>query len=439
MIAIKTRQNNTPWLWIVLLGFPAAMAAFVDKCSETALTFTMKKFTDDPVTISVLGSMNILFGLTIAPLVAYYSDRHINSRKPFMIAGLLLAAVSMVFIPYAGSLFWLALIVIIFFAAIDFGFTGLWDPLYADLVPDNRRGRGMVINRYLAMSARLLFMFFLIGKFSEHIGQPKLVKAFTGANAINLTGEQMIYFIAALFIVIAAVIIGLFIRENDIIPQRSVARLNIKDFFREIFGVSENRTLFLLMAASALMSVKLKNLMPLLFTDQFGFSMQTMGQVHGSTMLVNCLFVLPLAALVADRLNRYWLFMICLFGSTLQPILFWGYVKYIDIPTPAIAIAFHVADAGFDHLALISLWPLLYERVVSGKRGSLKAGLLIVGGLTSFIVSIILGVWIKWFSSNVAEHGYDYMSGYLLIFLSGVIACVLAVMAGFRLKSYEVK
>lgn len=431
MWKMKTQRSRIPWSWLILLGMPAIMSAFIDKCSETALTFTMKKFTDDPVTISVLGSLNILFGLTIAPLVAYYSDKSKGSlgrRRPFMILGLLIAGLSLIIIPFTQSLLSLAIAIIIFFAAIDFGFTGLWDPLYADLVPDKQRGRGMVVNRYMAMAARLLFMFFLIGKFKEHVGQPKILQALTGSHMFNLTGEQLIYFIAAAMVIITALFIVFFIKETNNTLYETPDKFRIKEFFSDIFGSKQNRQLFLLMAASALMTVKLKNLMPLLFTEQFGFSMKTMGQVHGTTMAFNCFIVLPVAAILADRVNRYKLFLICLAGSTIQPIVFWSYVKWFAIPTQSVAIGFHVADAAFDHMALIALWPLLYESIVPQKRGSLKAGLLIIGGLVSFILSILLGIWIKWFTTKTTG-GYDYMSGYLLIFISGIIACVLAYLA----------
>ena len=413
---------------------PATMSAFIDKCSGTALTFTMKKFTDDPVTISVLGSLNILFGLTIAPLVAYYSDKSKGSpgrRKPFMVLGLMVAGLSLIIIPFANSLLTLAIIITIFFAAVDFGFTGLWDPLYADLVPDKQRGRGMVVNRYMAMAARLLFMFFLIGKFKDHVGQPRIVKALTGSHIFNLTGEQLIYFIAAAMVFFTAIFIALFIKETDNTLYKAPEKFRFKAFFTDIFGSKQNQHLFMLMSASALMTIKLKNLMPLLFTEQFGFTMKTMGQVHGTTMAFNCLIVLPIAAVIADKVNRYKLFLLCLAGSTLQPIAFWSYVKFITIPSPTTAIAFHVADAAFDHMAMIALWPLLYESIAPEKRGALKAGLLIIGGLVSFFLTILLGIWVKSFTIHIGNTvTYNYMNGYILIFISGLVAFFLAFKAG---------
>jgi MFS family permease len=147
-------------------------------------------------------------------------------------------------------------------------------------------------------------------------------------------------------------------------------------------------------------------------------------------MSINAFLVLPLAAFLADRVNRFAMFVFCLAGSTLQPIVFWSYVHWITIPSPAVAIGFHAADAALDHLGLIALWPLLYESSSPDDRGSLKAGFLIVGGIVSFVSSNLLGLWIKHFSYSVADGmSYDYMSGYLLIFLAGICACILAFFA----------
>ena len=426
---IQTQQAKISWMWIVLLGLPAAMGAFIDKCSDTAITFTIRKFTDDPVKIALLASLNILFGITIAPMVAYYSDHYTGRwgrRKPFIVCGLFVAAVSLIFVPFASSLFVLAVLIVIFYAAMDFGYTGLWDPLYADVVPDCQRGRGMVINRYMGMAARLLFMFFLIGKFSDHVGRGKIIKSLGGQSVANLTGEQLIYFIAAFGIILTILFITFGIREKSSGTSKTQMRFQFKRYLYSVFESKEHRRLFFLIAASALMTVKLRYLMPLLFTEQFHFSKQTMGQVHGITMSVNAFLVLPLAAILADRVNRFRLYAVCLAGSTLQPILFWSYVHWVSIPSPAIAFGFHAFDAGCDHFALIALWPLLYESSHPQDRGSLKAGFLIVGGIVSFLLSNLLAVWIKWFTQRYSDGmSYDYMSGYLLIFLAGIIACVL--------------
>ncbi len=429
-MGFRTGQKNIPWLWIIWLGFPAAMSAFIEKCSGTALTFTIKKFTDDPVTIASLGSLNILFGITIAPAIAYYSDHHLGRwgrRKPFMLAGLTVLAVSLVFIPFASSLWLLVVLIIIYQASLDLGFTGLWDPLYADIVPNHQRGRGMVVNRYMAMAARLLFMFFLIGQFKEHVGQGRLFQSLAGKSLAHLTGEQLIYFIAAAGVLATVFLIGFGIREVSNAASAANIPFNLKRYLSSVFYSSEHRRLCLLVAASVLMTFKLGSLLPLLFTEQFQFSMQTMGQVHGITMMINALIVLPIAAILSDRIDRFKLFAVCLIGSTLQPILFWSYVHWVSIPTPGLAIGFHAADAALDHLGLIALWPLLYENSLSEDRGAMKAGFLIVGGIASFILANLLGFWVKWFSHQSPEGvSYDYMSGYLLIFIAGIAACILS-------------
>jgi len=51
-----------------------------------------------------------------------------------------------------------------------------------------------------------------------------------------------------------------------------------------------------------------------------------------------------------------------------------------------------------------------------------------VGGIISFIVINLIGAWVKCFSRLFMPDGqYDYMSGYLLIFILGITACGLVV------------
>ena len=138
---------------------------------------------------------------------------------------------------------------------------------------------------------------------------------------------------------------------------------------------------------------------------------------------------MPLGAALVDKINRRKLFYICLFCSTLHPIVFWSFIHYIyPTPDPKVVIGFHVFDAAFDHLGLIALWPLLYEKLVSAIRGTAQAGFLIVGGIITFIVTNLMGAWVKYFSRLFMPEGqYDYMSGYLLIFILGLIACGLVI------------
>ncbi len=443
-----TRRQQAPsgqvkWFWIAALSVPAGMAAFVEKCSGTALVFTLKKFIEDPQAIVALTSLNILFGILVAPIVAWQSDRlhtRWGRRRPFMIPGLMLLAVCLVLLPQAQSLGWVIAILVVYQFSMDFGFTGLWTPLYADLVPDEQRGRGMVMNRAMAMAMRLVFMLFLIGRFDQHYGGGKghggghgvgkAAQAMESVRWAGLTGEQVIYYSGAALVVLAIVFLIFFARESveTVTESTPRERFHVKRYLGQLFGSPRLRRLYLWVIAATLMSTKLGSLRPLLVTEQFGFSKQMMGNIHTVSMIVNGLIILPLGASLVDRVNRQRLFYGCLLCSTLHPLVFWSYVHFIcPVPDPRVVIGFHVVDAAFDHLGLIALWPLLYQSLASTQRGTAQAGFLVVGGLTSFVVMNLMGAWIKGYSRLCLPDGsYDYMSGYLLIFVLGLTACGLA-------------
>lgn len=435
----QVQSGQIKWLWIAALSVPAGMAAFVEKCSGTALVFTLKKFIQDPQAIVALTSLNVLFGILVAPIVAWQSDRlhtRWGRRRPFMIPGLMLLVICLVLLPQARSLGWLIVILVVYQFSMDFGFTGLWKPLYADLVPDEQRGRGMVVNRGMSMAMRMVFMLFLIGRFDRHYGGGKghggggKAAAMEAVRWAGLTGEQVIYYSGAALVVLAILFLICFARESveSVTRPAQRERFHLKRYLGQLFGSARLRRLYLWVIAATLMATKLGSLRALLFTEQFGFSKQMMGNIHTVSMIVNGLIILPLGASLVDRINRQRLFYLCLLCSTLHPIVFWSYVHFIcPVPDPRVVIAFHVVDAAFDHLGLIALWPLLYQSLTSTQRGTAQAGFLVVGGLTSFVAMNAMGAWIKGYSRLCLPHGtYDYMSGYLLIFVLGLAACGLA-------------
>lgn len=437
MLPCKDRlHGRVSWLWIAALTVPAGMSAFVEKCSGTALVFTLRKFLQDPQAIAGLTSLNILFGLLAAPVVAWYSDRidpRLGKRKIFMIPGLSLVGLCLVLLPNLTHVWLVVLVVVVYQFSMDVGFTGVWRPLYVDQVPDKQRGRGMVMNRYMAITMRMVFMLGLIGQFDKQFGAgPIKGKARQGLNhvqALGLSGEQMIYYAGAGMVFLTVVFLLCCVREphnNELRIGRS--RFCWRTYFASIFGEPQLRPLYWLVFASTLMSLKLGPFHVLLITEQFGFSKQMMGNIHTVSMVLNMVLILPVGALLVDRINRWRLFWICVIGSTLQPVTFWWVVHTswgTSHISPGLVIGFHIIDAAFDHLGLIVLWPLLFERVSAKKRGTAQAGFLIVSGAISFIMMNLMGFWVKyWPTSSMAEGAYNYMSGYVLVFIVGVAACV---------------
>jgi len=422
-------QKKLHWGWLLLLSVPVATLAFVEKCSGTALTFTLKRHISNPAWILFLGSINSLFAVLIAPWAAYKSDHlrtFLGRRKTLIAIGFVILAVSLVLIPSVSSLASLVLLIVLYQFAVDLGYTGPWKPLYFDLVPKAQRGRGMVINRYASIGARFVFMFFLIGRFDQKIGAKKASSALSSSRWASLTGEQVIYYSAVVLVIVALLVVLLFVREGRPTGEPR-KRIGLIQYLRQMFLLRRNALMCVLVISSVLMSTKLMNLRPLLITEQFGYSKQMFGNMHGTTMLINTTLILPFVAVFIDRVDKFKLFAVGIFLSTLHPAVFWTYVKFFapaGIPSASAIVAFTVADSIFDRTALLALWPFLFDLVDPAKKGFMNSGFLIVAGCVKFLSTNLMGLWVQLVHVLTGRpEQIDYMSAYLYVFLVGLIGC----------------
>lgn len=423
---LEAKKGRVSWGFILLLCIPVAVFAYIEKCSGTALTFTLKKYTSDPALIAFIGSINKLFGVLIAPWVAYKSD--FLGRGGFIIIGFASAAIFLFLLPNCSSLIMVIGVVVLLQASVDLGYTGPWKPLFFDAVPTVQRGRAMVLGRYLSIAVRFVFMFFLIGQFDSKLtGGGVPVKILKKNVFASLTGEQVIYYLGALGVVVSLVIV-FFLFRNDEQPsvRQENQRVTFAGYFRFIFASKRAMLACLLVICYTLMSTRLMTLGPLLITEQFGYSKQIMGNINASTMLTTAIFILPLIMVIIDRIDRFKLFFVCLCLSTLHPILYWVYVKFacpLQIPSELAIIIFNVADSVFDKTAFLVLWPIVFDFTDPKRKGLTNSAVLIAAGLTSFLNINIMGAVVKLYSVCFATNGtYDYMSTYLYIFFAGLIA-----------------
>ncbi len=430
MAPAVNEPKKISWRYLFLLSIPVATLAFVEKCSGTALTFTLKKHIDSPAWILFLTSISSLFAIIIAPWAAYKSDNiqtWLGRRKTLIAAGFIPLAISLLFIPgvtsFAVLIFW----IIIYQFSVDLGYTGPWKPLYFDIVPKSQRGRGMVINRYASIAARFIFMFFLIGQFDHQIDFKKASSALTANRWASFSGEQIIYFSAAVLVIISLAMILLFIKEPGTITAKKIPKISLPKYFKMLFTNRQYLLMSLLVVSSVLMSTKLMSLRPLLITEQFGYSKQVFGNMHSITMLINTTLILPLLAVFIDRIDKFKIYVVCIIFSTLHPLIFWLYVKFVapnGIPSVPVIIGFNIADSTFDRTALLVIWPYLFDMVDPEKKGYMNSMFLIVAGSVKFINTNLMGLSLQTISSFSGNpEKINYMNCYIYIFILGLIAC----------------
>ena len=418
---IRTLQKAVSWWAIALLTTTTGVQSIVEATSGAPLTFTLKKFVDDPALIAFLGSINLAFSFLVAPYVSWKSDRiwtRFGRRKPFIIAGWSVLALALIACPLAPQLWMLVGIIIVWQFATDFGYGAVWSPLLYEVVPPHQRGRAVVIKRLMSTSALVFFNYVLLSQF-DSIHQISLpIGSFT------LTGEQVIYFVAAALVIFAVLNLALNVRETEPAGHSPKESFHIGRYLREVFASRQWIMIYLLLFCSVSLSASLGQLSPLLITEQFGYTKKLLGEMQTWQLLLNVFIALPVAGLIADRFDRFRVFQIGLFLSTVHSLVFWAWVKMgtpDGIPAPAVIIAFGLANAIVDTVAALALEPFFYDLTPPNQMGTMNSGFLIVSNLLKMCLVTGVGLWVKFYSAMFAPAGtFDYLSGYLFIFLVGM-------------------
>jgi len=440
---IRTLQKAVSWWAIALLTTTTGVQSIVEATSGAPLTFTLKKFIDDPALIAFLGSINLAFSFLVAPYVSWKSDRiwtRFGRRKPFLIAGWSVLALALIACPLAPQLWMLVVVVVIWQFATDFGYGAVWSPLLYEVVPSPQRGRAVVIKRLMSTGSLVFFNYVLLSQF-DAIHRIRLP---LGGSA-TLTGEQVIYFVAAGLVIFAVLNIALNVRETK--PAEPIVResFHLLRYLREVFASRQWIMIYLLLFCSVSLSASLGQLAPLLITEQFGYTKKLLGQMQAWQLLLNIFVALPIAGLIADRFDRFRVFQVGLFLSTFHSLVFWVWIKYGtpgEIPVPLVIIAFGLANAIVDTVAALALEPFFYDLTPPNQMGTMNSGFLIVSNLLRMALVTGVGVWVKVYSAHFCAPGtYDYMSGYLFVFLVSLGGCAITIFfdrerrAG-RIKSY---
>jgi len=419
---IRTLQKSVSWWAIALLTTTTGVQSIVEATSGAPLTFTLKKFIDDPALIAFLGSINLAFSFLVAPYVSWKSDRiwtRFGRRKPFIIAGWSVLALALIACPLAPQLWMLVGVVIVWQFATDFGYGAVWSPLLYEVVPTQQRGRAVVIKRLMSTGSLVFFNYALLSQFdSIHNFSLPVAGNFT------LTGEQVIYFVAAALVIFAVLNLAFNVRETKPAGHSPRESFHLFRYLREVFASRQWIMIYLLLFCSVSLSASLGQLSPLLITEQFGYSKKLLGEMQTWQLLLNVFVALPVAGLIADRFDRFRVFQVGLLLSTFHALVFWGWVKFGTpggIPAPAVIIAFGLANAIVDTIAALALEPYFYDLTPPNQMGTMNSGFLIVSNVLKMCLVTGVGLWVKFYSALFAPAGaFDYLSGYLFIFLVGL-------------------
>lgn len=425
---IVTQQKRVPWIWVIMIAMPAMVLQILEQVSQGALTFTMRKFTSDPLLITCIGSSAMVFNFMVSPYIAWKSDRiwsRLGRRRPFLMLGLTGAAVGLVFIPLAPNLLTLILPVIIFSFFFEIAFYGTYDPLINEVVPVPQRGRHGAIKAVFHNLGTLYFGIFLIGNFDYF---------FAGT---RFRGEHIIYWTAAALCLMMVLHFGLNFRETYVEPAPTRGRFTPWGFMRDLFGEHQWRMVYLLVFTQITLQAGLANLGGLMITEQFGLSKQQLGMISVPMNISKIFISLPLAGFLADRVDRMKLLLFGVIGSTLYPITYWIFIHTLagGRPTYWNIVGFEIYNGFVDVMANISLAALFFDFIPRNRMGTVFAGMTFARGFMRLFASIGVGAWVKYYSNFFGTPGVnDYSSGLIFLFLFGLVGVGMTTYVYFERK-----
>ncbi|MEI6196948.1 MAG: MFS transporter, partial [Verrucomicrobiota bacterium] len=264
---IITFKKRIPFHWLVVTIIPWAAWVFVYMVMAVAFMFSLKKFVENPAGLTFVMSLPGIVSIVLGPSVSFISDRiwtRFGRRKPFVITAWTLCGVTVAAMPLMPN-FWLLLgAYILFNVGSDLQTTQ--EPLKQEIIPPAQRGRAVAGVSWMTQLGILMFFAVALGRFDDrmfYLGVP-------------ITGEQSIYWAAAAGMLVMTLLICLGIKEVD--PKSKVLgeKFNLKNFFRGILN-HDLWPVYLLIFGFAMLTTGLGVMGNLLYTDQWHFTKQEMG------------------------------------------------------------------------------------------------------------------------------------------------------------------
>jgi len=411
---IETQHKSIPWRWVTLMAvfsLPHNVAWLV----TINLTFTIKKFIDNPAVINSVSSLDILFNLLFAASVLYVSDRvwtRYGRRKIFMIPSYVLIAIAFFLLPLATNVWTMLAALVLWYIFIDVAATFM--TLKMEIVPPHQRGRFAGLSAWLMNLMMVVFLVLVGPRFDDVVD----------LNGFRITGEMFSYWIGSFAMLVGFLFLCFFIKEREPSEPRPTFKGGILGVYKNIFAQKRFWPVYLLMFCWLMEQQGLGAVYPLLFTEQWGYVKQDLG----TTMLAGSLLtmiVVPIVGYLADKVDRIKLIFVGICGGMLAKIGYYTYVQFI-IPDgrPEILhiILFGYISNVFGTFVSVTFWPLAYDFIPRDQMGTAQTGLMIVRTMTRFVLLNGVGVWVVAYSWVFLPEGqFDYFSGLVFLIITDII------------------
>lgn len=423
---IVTHRPQVPWHWMLLMALAGLPGGYVEFCSGGPLTFTVKKFVNDPAAISFLISINTAFNFLVGVGAAYLSDHiwtRFGRRRVFLVPGWMMVALFLLLVPLMPSLGWLAVVIIGYQFGQDFGASN-WQALLYEVVPPPQRGRMGMLS---SIAGSLFGLFLNLVLLAQYDRRYRFRLPWDGG---QLTGEQVIYWFGAVLLLSVVLFLSFGIRET--LPPRppDTTKPSPLQFLREAYGSRQWRILYLLCVGVCITAAGLATNTTLMLTEQFGYSKQTLGQLAAIGMVFNLLAVAPAVGWLVDRVPRLRLTQTGLCGILLTNTGYYIYLRFFapgHVPPLPVLIGLGMMNVVWGSLWVLSHTPNIFDYLPSNKYGTFNAGSNLIIGILLFLLPNAYGLWVRTYSRWFCPPGtYDYTSAYLLNILLATLGVALS-------------
>jgi len=442
MKKITTHQPKVPWTWVAWMIFPWVTMTYYGMCSGAPLTFTIRKFVENPSLVALLSSVNLAFNFLVGAVTSYMSDRiwtRWGRRRPLLIIGWTGGALAMAFIPLAPNIGTLVVLIIVFQFCTDVGTP--YEPLFNEVIPPQQRGRAATMRSILQNLTSLFSNAVMLAQFDRQydlnlVGQ-----------RLRITGEMTLYWVGALAVLASVLFLILKVRETP--PPESIRReaFSVPRFFREIFGQRQWWMVYLLYVCPYLTAAGIGSFggsglgafIPLFLNEQVGFSKEQIGWAAGAAGVVNMLLFVPLFGILADRLPRLRLFQVATIAPAVVNLGFYFVARFVlDYHVPfGVLLGFGIATEAMMALLYVLWGPLIYDYVPTARYGTVSAGFSFIGGFVVFALINGSGLWVGGMTRAFGTAGasrYDYSSAFLWQFLAALISLGIALYFGREVR-----
>ncbi len=432
---VRTGEKNVPWIWVGVLAGPWAAKLFFEQISNVALTFKLREFVSAPHLITLVGSFNLLFNIFVGATCNYTSDRvwtRWGRRKPFLIVGWSTIVIGCLILPQLDTL-WL-LIAALFVYEMLRDVDSPYESLINEVVPPHQRGRSNATLTFMRQAMYAFFFAVLIGRWDDTFTVPLIG---------TVSGEDLVFWTASALALGALLLVACGIRETPPahlpppMPRPTLAGVvrTAAGFFRDVFGQRQWLALYAVALAQIIFWLNFGSLTPLLFTEQWGFSKQTYGNIIALGTPFTLLVCLPLGGWLADRVDRLVLFKFLAAAITSCHLLFFLYLKLRPgegAPPYASVLTYWLLQTGVGNMGVVCTVSMMFDFVPRDRLGTVSSGIGITRGVAIIFINNGVGLWITAvtaLTSPVAAGlapAYDYESGFLYLVFCGLIATAVA-------------